>query len=287
MLYELLITPFELRFMQRALLSCLFLAASAGPIGVFLVLRRMSLSGDALAHGVLPGATAGYLIAGFSLPAMSLGGFISGMLMVWLSGLVSRHTKQREDASMAAFYLIALALGVTLISWKGSLLDVNHLLFGAVLAVDQTSLYLIATVSSLSLILFIWHYRSLVLAVFDPEFFRTQGGNDQFYIVLLQILMVANLVVSFQAIGTLMGVGLMMLPAASARFWQRRLLGLCGVAIFIALLSAVIGLLLSYHTDLPSGPAIILTCGFFYLCSLFFGLQEGLAWRFSKSHFSQ
>ena len=108
-----LIDPFvDFAFMRRALVGCLALSLSAPPIGVFLMLRRMSLMGDAMSHAILPGAAIGYLLAGLSLFAMSLGGFAAGIAVALLAGLVARTTVLREDASLAAFYLCSLALGV-------------------------------------------------------------------------------------------------------------------------------------------------------------------------------
>ena len=123
-LYAALVQPFaEYGFMRRALVACLALGVSCGPVGTLLVLRRMSLIGDAMAHALLPGAALAFVVTGFSLLAMSAGGFIAAMIVALLAGAVTRLTSQREDASFAAFYLIALALGVMLISTHGSSVD--------------------------------------------------------------------------------------------------------------------------------------------------------------------
>jgi hypothetical protein len=152
LLLEWLVAPFvEFSFMRRALVACLALGLGCGPVGVLLMLRRMSLMGDALSHAVLPGAAIGFLIAGFSLTAMSLGGFVAGLTVALLAGLVTRFTEQREDASFAAFYLISLALGVLIVSTRGSSVDLLHVLFGTILAVDDASLLLVASIASVSL----------------------------------------------------------------------------------------------------------------------------------------
>jgi len=137
--------PFvEFAFMRRALVGCFALSLGAPPVGVFLVLRRLSLMGDAMSHAILPGAAIGFLVAGLSVPAMSLGGFIAGIAVVVLAGIVTRSTMLREDASLAAFYLVSLALGVLIVSVKGSSIDLLHVLFGTVLALDDAALILIA-----------------------------------------------------------------------------------------------------------------------------------------------
>src|SRR3984957_6714697 len=149
--------------MRRALVGCLALALGCGPIGTFLVIRRMSLMGDALSHAVLPGAALGFILGGLSLPAMSLGGVGAGLVVALLSGLVTRLTPLREDASFAAFYLISLALGVLLVSLHGSNVDLLHLLFGTILGVDDDALIMVAAIASVTLVVLAVVYRPLVL----------------------------------------------------------------------------------------------------------------------------
>jgi len=274
------IEPFvEFAFMRRALVATVAMALGSAPIGCLLVLRRMSLVGDAMAHAVLPGAAAGFLLAGLSLPAMSIGGFVAALAVALAAGFVTRATPQREDASFAAFYLIALALGVLLVSLRGSQIDLMHMLFGSVLAVDDAALLLIATVSSLTLWVLALMYRPLVLESFDPGFLRSVGGPGALAHMVLLVLLVANLVSAFQALGTLMAVGLMMLPAAASRFWVAGLPAMSAVAAAIGALSGAAGLLLSYHAELPSGPSIVLICGAAYVLSVLFGTRDGVLLR--------
>ena len=276
-LYDVTLAPFvEFGFMRRALVACLALALGCGPIGTILVVRRMSLMGDALSHAVLPGAALGFIVAGLSLPAMSLGGVAAGLLVALLSGLVTRLTPLREDASFAGFYLISLALGVLLVSIHGSNVDLLRLLFGSILAVDDAALILIGGIATASLLLLAVIYRPLVVECFDPGFLRAVGGGGGLVHTLFLTLVVFNLVAGFQALGTLMAVGLMMLPAAAARFWVRELWALSAASSALALGSGFLGLLLSYHLDLPSGPAIVLVAGLGYLTSVAFGPRDSL-----------
>lgn len=279
-LHALLIQPFvEFGFMRRALVACLALGLSCGPMGTLLVLRRMSLVGDAIAHALLPGAALAFVLVGYSLWAMSLGGFIAAMLVAGLAGLVSRLTPQREDASFAAFYLIALAAGVMIISTRGSSVDLMHVLFGSVLAVDDASLYLIAGISSLSLVVLAVVYRPLVVECFDPGFLRVLGSAGAWVHGIFLVLLVLNLGGGFQALGTLMAVGLMMLPATAARFWASEVWSLAAVASGLAIFCGWGGLLLSYHANWPSGPAIVLLAGGCYVVSLLFGRRDSLLAR--------
>lgn len=278
--YDLLIAPFaEFEFMRRALVGCLALALGAGPVGVFLMLRRMSLFGDAMAHAILPGAAIGYLVAGLSLTAMTIGGLVAGFTVVLLAGLVTRATSLKEDASLAAFYLISLALGVTIVSLKGSNIDLLHVLFGSVLALDDSAMILLAAMASITLVVLALIYRPLVLECVDPSFLKSvsRAGGPTHLVFLALVVM--TLVGGFNALGTLLSVGIMMLPAAASRFWAVELTGMICAATLIGLLSSVTGLILSYHLGLPSGPAIILAAGAIYAASLIFGPHGGLAFR--------
>ncbi|MDO5073615.1 MAG: metal ABC transporter permease [Neisseria animaloris] len=286
-IYELIVEPFtEFDFMRYALASVVFLALSAAPVGVFLVMRRMSLVGDALSHAVLPGAAIGYMFAGLSLPAMSVGGFAAGMLMALLAGLVSRFTTLKEDANFAAFYLSSLAIGVVLVSKSGSSIDLLHLLFGSVLAVDLPALQLVALVASATILVLAVIYRPLVLESIDPLFLKAVNGKGGFWHVLFLVLVVMNLVAGFQALGTLMSVGLMMLPAITARLWARSMGMLLLLSVAVALLCGFGGLLFSYYVEIPSGPAIILWCGALYLFSVLLGWEGGIVpkWLRHKRH---
>lgn len=266
-----LISPFsEFEFMRYALASVLFLSVSAAPVGVFLVMRRMSLMGDALSHAVLPGAAVGYMLAGLSLPAIAFGGFFTGLIMAAGAGLATRLSLIKEDANFAAFYLSCLALGVILVSKNGSNIDLLNLLFGSVLGVDKPSLLLIATVASMTLITLMLIYRPLLIESVDSTFLRIVKGQGGVWHIIFLMLVVINLVAGFQTLGTLMSVGLMMLPAICSRMWFSRMETLLIGSVLIAVFSSIAGLLLSFYIDIPSGPAVILICGVIYFFSLLF-----------------
>ncbi|MDY4336107.1 zinc ABC transporter permease AztB [Pectobacterium brasiliense] len=267
-LYDLLVNPFvEFGFMRRALVGALLLSLSACPVGVFLTLRRMSLVGDAMSHAVLPGAAIGFLFYGLEIIPMTLGGMVAGLVVAIGAGAVSRLTVQKEDASMAAFYLISLALGVLIVSLRGSSVDLMHVLFGSVLALNAEALILIASVSAVSLLALTLLWRALIAECLDPLFLRAVSRLGSPVHFLFLTLVVINLVAGYQALGTLLSVGLMILPAVTARFWTRRVITLCLVSVLIGMVACISGLLFSYHYSLPSGPAIILANGVFYLTS--------------------
>ena len=269
--------PFiEFDFMHHALLSCVCLSLSATPLGVLLSLRRLSLAGDALSHAVLPGAAIGYLFFGMSAVAMGIGGLLAGLVVALLSGLISRTTLLKEDASFSGLYMGALALGITLISVKGSGMDLLNILFGSLLAVSHQALCITATLSLCSLIVLIIIYRPLVIDTFDSDFLRVRyKGLALSLHALFLFLVVLNLVSGFQILGTLMSVGLMMVPAISARFWAQRLLPTLIIAVLIALFSSILGLMLSWYSALPAGPAVVLCSAVIFLFSCFTGRANG------------
>jgi zinc/manganese transport system permease protein len=286
MIWDTFFQPFvEFGFMRRALLGCIAISVGATPVGVFLMLRRMSLTGDAMAHAILPGAAIGFLVSGLSLIPMTLGGLIAGLLVALLSGFVTRMTNLREDASLAAFYLISLAIGVLIVSTRGSNVDLMHVLFGTVLALDNATLILLFSITSFSVLTLALFLRPLVLECADPQFLRSVSGLSAVTHFTFLLLVVLNLVGGFHALGTLMAVGVMILPATASRFWATSIGGLVITAVAIAMISSLIGLLLSFHYSLPSGPAIILVNGIVYGMSLVFGQAGGLvAQTISRHH---
>jgi zinc/manganese transport system permease protein len=284
MLYDFFLAPFaDYAFMKRALVACVALALGSGPVGVLLVLRRMSLMGDALAHSVLPGAAIGFLAGGLWLPAIGIGGAIAGLAVALLSGAASRATGLVEEASLAGFFLIALAAGVLIVSLGGTAVDLTNLLFGSVLAVDTASLMLVAGIASVTLGALALAWRPLIAESFDPDFMATAGGGGRWHMLFL-VLVVINLVAGFQALGTLMALGLMILPAVAARLWARDVWGMAVIAVAIGLAAGYGGLLVSWHVGAPSGPAIVLIAGAAYAVSLFAGTQGGILRRRQHTH---
>lgn len=280
-----LFTPFidpDLIFMRRALTGGLALALGSSPLGVLLIQRRMSLVGDAMSHAILPGAAIAYFFYGLSLLAMTIGGIVAGLLVATCASLVSRLTTLKEDASFATFYLISLALGVLIISLRGTSKDLLHVLFGAVLALDNATLLMAAGIATFSMLTLALMYRPLLIQSFAPEFLATKGvWNGLTYAVFL-LLLVLNLVGGFHTLGTLMAVAFMVLPACSARFWVASAAQQMLLSIVFAILATYVGLLISYHShavSIAASPAIVLTLGIIYLISILLGSLHGVITR--------
>jgi zinc/manganese transport system permease protein len=268
--HALIVEPFEtLAFMRAALVACLTLALANGAVGTLLILRRASLDGDVLGHAVMPGAAIGFLYAGPSPGWLSLGGLASGFGVAALAELITRD-RTRHDVRLVAFYLIALSLGVLLVAWRGSNVEIMRVLFGTVLAIDHTALLQIAALASIILLVIAALYRPLAVSAFDPAFLRAAGIRAP-YGAVFSALVVLALVASFQAFGTLLALGPILLPAAAARCWRLGAAASVALAIGFGVAASVAGLLLSYHGNLPSGPAIVLSAG------LLFGMSSVLA----------
>jgi zinc/manganese transport system permease protein len=166
-----------------------------------------------------------------------------------------------RGCELCRLYLISLALGVLLVSTDGSKVDLLHLLFGSILAVDDTALILIGAIATLSLLALAVIYRPLVVECFDPGFLRAVGGRGALVHTLFLALVVLNLVAGFQALGTLMTVELIDVARRGGRFWVRELWLLSAASSALASAAAFLGLLVPYHLDVPSGPAIVLVAG--------------------------
>jgi len=280
MIYTALIAPFaEQDFMRRGLASVIVLAFGVAPVGVFLMLRRMSLMGDAMSHAILPGVAAGFLLSGLNRFAMSIGGLIAGLVVAVLSGVVARSTEMKEDASLAVFYLVSLALGVVIVSAHGSDIDLLEILFGNIQTLDQSGLMLITFNTTLSLIVVAVIYRPLVIECVDPLFLRTIGRAGAAAHLAFLALVVINLISAFHALGTLLAVGLMILPAAIARFWSRDISAIIAIAVLGAAVSGYFGLLAAFYINVPAGPAIVLVAGVVYFLSMFLGPAGGILRR--------
>jgi zinc/manganese transport system permease protein len=260
--------------MRRALAGCFALSVAAPPLGVFLVLRRMSLMSDVLQHGVLPGIAVGAAVGGLSVWAMGAGGMLAGLAVALLAGWFARRTGTGEDSQLAGLYLVALAAGVALISAQRGV-DLTHLLFGSVLAVDNTALLAMAGAATLTLPVLAVIWRPMVLESLDPGLPGNAGYGGIWHSGFLA-LVVLCVVSGFEAMGTLMSVGLMMLPAIAARHWSGSLAGQVSIAVALAIAASLFGLLISFNVEIPAGPAIVLTAGGFWLVSLLAGPREGL-----------
>lgn len=271
-MYDLIVEMWSFAFMRRAFVATTVLSASVAPVGAFLVLRRLSLAGEAMAHAITPGIVIGFVTAGLSVMSLLVGGLIAGVGVAILTAFLARRTILRSDASLASLYLIALAVGIFILSAAGSAVPLKSFLFGSILGIEDASMILVGGVATVTLLAFAVLLRPLIVSTCDPVFFETQTRRPWLVDQGFMLLLVLNLLAAFKTLGTLMAVGLMILPATAARYWASTITGQLVLGFLFALSSCWIGLTLSYlFPDTPSGPAIVLVAGGFFLFSAIFG----------------
>jgi len=274
---------FNYAFMRRAFVVTTILSASVAPVGAFLVLRRLSLAGEAMAHAITPGVVIGFVTAGLSVMSLLFGGLIAGLVVAVLTAYLARNTILRSDASLASLYLIALAIGIFILSAAGSAVPLKSFLFGSILGVDDASMILVSSVATVTLVTFALILRPLIMSTCDPVFFESQVKRPWIVDQGFMFLLVLNLLAAFKTLGTLMAVGLMILPATAARYWSGTITAQLGLGFIFSLLSCWLGLTLSYILpETPSGPAIVLVAGAIFVLSALFG-PLGLRGQFSAT----
>ena len=262
--------------LRSALAGALCLALGGAPLGVLLVARRMSLMGDALSHGILPGAAIAYLLAGPDPLALTAGALIAGLLVAALASLLARSGRLPEDGAFAVLYLSALALGVLLLGRERDVEALHELLFGAPGALEATAVILSAVAATVTLISLALFIRGFLAESADPVFTRAMGVHGGFLHMLLMMLVALNLVAGFRAFGALMTVALMMIPAGAARFWARGYGGQAGVAMAISGLASGCGLLIAARTGVEPGAVMTLAAAALFVASAVFGRAGGL-----------
>ena len=282
-MFELISEMFSYAFMRRAFVVTTILSASVAPVGAFLVLRRLSLAGEAMAHAITPGVVIGFVTAGLSVISLLFGGLIAGLGVAVLTAYLARNTILRSDASLASLYLIALAIGIFILSAAGSAVPLKSFLFGSILGVDDAAMILVGGVATVTLLAFALILRPLIMSTCDPVFFESQVKRPWIVDQGFMFLLVLNLLAAFKTLGTLMAVGLMILPATAARYWSGTITAQLGLGVIFSLLSCWLGLTLSYVLpETPSGPAIVLVAGAIFVLSALFG-PLGLRGQFSAT----
>jgi zinc/manganese transport system permease protein len=282
-MFELISEMLSYAFMRRAFVVTTILSASVAPVGAFLVLRRLSLAGEAMAHAITPGVVIGFVTAGLSVMSLLFGGLIAGLGVAVMTAYLARNTILRSDASLASLYLIALAIGIFILSAAGSAVPLKSFLFGSILGVDDASMILVGGVATVTLVTFALILRPLIMSTCDPVFFESQVKRPWIVEQGFMFLLVLNLLAAFKTLGTLMAVGLMILPATAARYWSGTITAQLGLGFIFSLLSCWLGLTLSYVLpETPSGPAIVLVAGAIFVLSALFG-PLGLRGQFSAT----
>lgn len=247
--------PFQYPFMLRALWASLIVGVVCPVLGTYVVLRGMAFLGDALAHIILPGVVLAFLLG---LP-VALGALVVGVLAALAISAISARAELREDAAIGVVFAGAFALGVALLSLQRSYaVDLTHILFGDLLGVSSADLWLMGALGALVLLVVVAFYKEFLVLSFDPLLATTLRLPVSFLKNLLLVLLAVVIVMSLQVVGVALVLAMLVTPASAAYLWSRRLPPMMAIAASFGSISALVGLLLSYHLNLASGPAIVL-----------------------------
>ncbi|MEI6322664.1 MAG: metal ABC transporter permease [bacterium] len=271
-----LLEPFGYAFMQRALLSCALIGFTNGFLGTFIILRRQALLADALSHSLLPGVAVAAIFVGLSPGGLILGGLIAALLVALGGQMLARNSRLKDETAVASLYIVAFAVGVVLIRFSRVKVDLTHFLFGNILGVSDGDLwisYLTAFITLTGLAVF---QRPLLLTLFDATVARASGIRVRWLETGLLALTVLGLVASLQAVGVLLSLGLLILPAATAYLLTDSFPRMLWGGAVIGLLGSVSGLFLSFFANIPSGPCIILLLALFLGTAYIFSPNYGL-----------
>ncbi len=259
-LLDLLLAPLGYAFMMRGFIAVLMVGVVCATVGVFIVLRGMAFFGDALAHAILPGVAVGYLVGGGARQPLFWWAMLAAVLASIGIGAISKGTRIREDTAIGVVFAGMFALGIALISTVHNYtVDLAHFLFGDVLAVSTSDLWLIAAFGGLIVLVVLTLYKEFLVLTFDPLLAVTLRLPARWLEYLLLVLIALAIVVSLQTVGVALMVAMLVTPAASAYLLTRRLPVMMVLAAVIASVSGVIGLYVSYYAAVASGAAIVLT----------------------------
>jgi ABC-type Mn2+/Zn2+ transport system permease subunit len=274
-----LLEPFQYEFMQRAFFECLLVGFTNGFLGSLVVIRRMALMADALSHSLLPGLAIAAIFVGLTPAGLLIGGLVAACIVALGGQIITRSSRVKDETAVACLYVIAFALGVMLIKYSKVKVDLDGFLFGNILGVSNSDIWTSLVISAVTLITLIALQRPLLLTLFETSVARTQGIPVNAILTTLILLIVLAMLSSLQAVGVLLSLGLLILPATTmyllsdsyqAMSWGGGALGVVG---------SIAGLLLSFWANIPSGPAIVLVLGTIFIGAYLFSPKYGMVTR--------
>jgi manganese/iron transport system permease protein len=271
-----LIEPLTYSFMQRGFIAALIVGVLCSIVGCYVVLRSMAFLGDAVAHAILPGVAIAYLLQ-INLVVGALG---AGILVALGIGFFSRQGTLKEDTAIGILFTAALAVGVALISTiRSYATDLTHIMFGNILGISASDLWMIGGVSTAILIAVFIFYRPFLVLSFDPILAVTLRLPVQLLRNLLLVLLALSIVVSIQAVGVALAAAMLVTPAATAYLLTRRLAPMMLIASCLGAVSSLVGLYISYYASIASGSAVVLTATSLFLLAFFFAPERGIVRR--------
>lgn len=257
---------FTYQFLNRALITSIIVGIVCGTVGSLIVLRGLSLMGDAMSHAVLPGVALSFL---FGIP-MFVGALITGMIASIFIGYITSSSKTKPDAAIGISFTAFLSFGIIIISLINTTTDLYHILFGNLLAITNSAFLTTIVIGSIVLILIIIFYRPLMISTFDPTFSRMSGLNTTLLHYFVMLLLSLVTVASIQTVGIILVVALLITPASTAFLISKKLYSMMIIASLISVISSIVGLYYSYIYNIPSGATIVLCTFVIYIITLFF-----------------
>ncbi len=287
-MFDFLTEPFRYEFMQRAMLVCVLIGFTNGFLGAFVILRRLALTADALAHSLLPGLAIAAILIGLSPAGLLFGGLIAALIVAIGGQLISRSSRIKDETAIASLYIVAFALGIILIKYAKVKIDLDRFLFGNILGVGDSDIWTAFGISAVILATLIALQRPLLLTLFESAVARTQGVPVNLLLTVLIVLIVLAMLASLQAVGVLLALGLLVLPAATMYLLSDSYLAMSWGGAALGTVGALFGLILSFYANLPSGPAIILVLGATFIAAYLFSPKYGIVTRaFRPRHLHQ
>ncbi|GAE28608.1 manganese ABC transporter [Halalkalibacter wakoensis JCM 9140] len=265
----------QYEFLQRALLTSVLVGIVCGVIGCFIILRGMSLMGDAISHAVLPGVAISYML-GINI---FYGAVVTGLLTAIAIGYISQNSRIKDDTSIGIMFTAAFAVGIIVITFLQSSTDLYHILFGNVLAVPTSEMWMTLIVTVIVLLSVYLFFKELLVTTFDPTMSAAYGLPNKIIHYLLMALLTMATVASLQTVGIVLVVAMLITPAATAYLLTNHL----GIMVFLAagfgVVASIIGLYFSFSYNLASGPTIVVVASTFFAMAFFLSPKQGLLWR--------
>ena len=274
-----LLHPLTYAFMGRGLLAAVMVGVLCSVIGCYVVLRSMAFLGDAMAHAILPGIAIAYLLKG----NLTIGALIAAVVVALGIGAFSQRGTIKEDTAISIMFTAALALGIALISSiRTYAVDLSHILFGNVLGVSPSDLWLTAILGVVILVITLICYKPFLVITFDPLLASTLRLPVQFLRNLLLVLLAMTIVTSMQTVGVGLVAAMLVTPGATAFLLTKRLPAMMGLAALLGALSSLVGLYISYYLNIASGSTIVLTATLFFLLAYLFSPKKGIFKNWAK-----
>ncbi|MEQ8677461.1 MAG: metal ABC transporter permease [Aggregatilineales bacterium] len=295
-LQTLIQNPLSYDFMQRAILAAVIVGIVSGVVGSFVVVRGMSFFGDALAHSILPGVSAAYIYSGgaaFSMPLLSeiqdeslrlfVGGLAAGIFAAVLIGWLTRDKRLKEDTVIGIVFVAMFALGIAIISSDPRAYgrDLVHILFGNILGISNTDIWIMVVCGVVVIGIVVFFFKELVVISFDVGLARTLQLPTEGLRILLLVLIAVTIVASLQIVGITLMLAMLIAPAAIAQLVTKRMHHMIIVAAVVGAVSGVVGVFISYHLGIATGPAIVLTVTTLFLIAF---SMTYISERFSPAH---